>query len=73
MLQPVIDEASAGPPTPDAVESAHRCTVNGRAYVHIILRRDGMLISVILTNARSAKHSRADSQRAYPRLRHSDS
>jgi len=49
MLQPVIDEASAGRPTPDAVESAHRCTVNGRAYVHIILRRDGMLISVILT------------------------
>ena len=49
MLQPVIDQASAGRPTPDAVESAHRCTVNGRAYVHIILRREGILISVILT------------------------
>ena len=49
MLEPVVERASAGRPKPDAVESAHRCTVNGRAYVHIILRRDGMLISVILT------------------------
>jgi len=49
MLQPIIDQASVGQATPDEVESAHRCTVNGRAYVHIILRREGLLISVILT------------------------
>jgi len=49
MLQPVIDGASAGRTTPDTVESAHRCNVNGRAYVHIVLRREGTLISVILT------------------------
>lgn len=49
MLQPVVDQAGIGRPTPDAVESAHRCTVNGRAYVHVILRRDNMLISIILT------------------------
>jgi hypothetical protein len=55
MLQPVIDQASLGRPTPDAVQSAHRCTVNGRSYVHIILRRDGVLISVILTRRSSTE------------------
>ena len=49
MLQPVIDRAAAGRATPDTVESAHRCTVNGRAYVHIILKRGDTLISVIVT------------------------
>ena len=55
MLQPVVDEAAAGRSAPDAVESAHRCTVNGRAYVHIILRRDKTLISVILTRRTAAE------------------
>lgn len=49
MLEPVVERASAGQSTLDAIVSAHRCTVNGRAYVHIILRRHGSLISVILT------------------------
>ena len=59
MLQPVIDRAADGRATPDAVESAHRCTVNGRAYVHIILKRGGALISVILT--------RREAGEAFPR------
>jgi hypothetical protein len=49
MLQPLIDRAAEGRATLDAVESAHRCTVNGRAYVHIILKRGDTLISVIVT------------------------
>jgi hypothetical protein len=55
MLQPVIDRAADGRATPDAVESAHRCTVNGRAYVHIILRRGGTLISVIVTRRQAGE------------------
>ena len=49
MLQPVIDRVSTDRSEPDTVESAHRCTVNGRSYIHIVLRRQGTLISVILT------------------------
>jgi hypothetical protein len=44
MLQPILNQFPG-----DDLVSAHRCTVNGRAYVHIILRRKGMLISVIMT------------------------
>jgi hypothetical protein len=44
MLQPVIDKMPG-----DDLVSAHRCTIQGRDYVHIILRRHGTLISVILT------------------------
>lgn len=44
ILQPILDESPG-----DQVESAHRCTVNGRTYVHVILRRGTTLISVILT------------------------
>ncbi len=44
MLQPVLDRFPG-----DTLVSAHRCTVNGRAYVHFILRRDQTTISVILT------------------------
>ena len=44
MLQPIVDQSPG-----DQVESAHRCTVNGRIYVHVILRRGTTLISVILT------------------------
>jgi hypothetical protein len=44
MLQPVLDKAPG-----DAVVSAHRCTIGGRDYVHMILRRRDTLISVILT------------------------
>jgi len=47
MLQPVLD--AAGTPGIDAVVSAHRCTIEGRFYVHIILRRGQTLLSVILT------------------------
>ena len=44
MLQPVVDAAGT-----DSIVSAHRCTIMGRSYVHIILRRGQMLLSVILT------------------------
>ena len=44
MLQPVLDQAGGLP-----VVSAHRCTAEGRNYVHIILRQDRTLISVVLT------------------------
>jgi hypothetical protein len=44
MLQPVVDAAGIG-----SVVSAHRCTIMGRSYVHVILRRGQMLLSVILT------------------------
>jgi hypothetical protein len=44
MLRPILDQAPG-----DAVVSAHRCTIGGRAYVHVILRRDGKMLSVILT------------------------
>jgi hypothetical protein len=54
MLQPVLDQFAG-----DSLVSAHRCTVNGRNYVHVILQRDKVPISVILT-----KREKAD---AYPR------
>jgi hypothetical protein len=44
MLQPVVDAADGG-----VALSAHRCDIQGRAYIHIVLRRDQTLISVILT------------------------
>jgi hypothetical protein len=44
MLQPALDAADGG-----IALSAHRCDIQGRAYVHIILQRDQTLISVILT------------------------
>jgi len=50
MLQPVLDQFPG-----DSLVSAHRCTVNGRDYVHMILRRDQMLISVILTKRRDGE------------------
>jgi len=54
MLQPILDQFPG-----DSLVSAHRCTVNGRSYVHMILRRNNMLISVIMT-----RREKAD---AYPR------
>jgi hypothetical protein len=48
MLQPVID-AAGGVGSAISVVSAHRCSVSGRAYVHIILRRGQTMLSVILT------------------------
>jgi hypothetical protein len=44
MLQPILDQMPG-----DAVVSAHRCTVGGRAYVHVIVRRGQSMISVIMT------------------------
>ena len=44
MLEPVIEAADM-----DSIVSAHRCTIMGRSYVHVILRRGQMLLSVILT------------------------
>jgi hypothetical protein len=44
MLQPVVEAADM-----DEIVSAHRCTIMGRSYVHVILRRGRMLLSVILT------------------------
>ena len=55
MLQPILDQAQG-----DAVVSAHRCTIGGRAYVHVILRHDGKMLSVILTK-------RAEGE-AFPRM-----
>jgi hypothetical protein len=49
MLQPVLDQLAG-----DSLVSAHRCTVNGRDYVHMILRRNNMLISVIMTRREKA-------------------
>jgi hypothetical protein len=49
MLQPVIDAAGKSGMKIDSVVSAHRCTIMGRSYVHVILRRGQMLVSVILT------------------------
>jgi hypothetical protein len=45
MVQPILDAAGAE----YAAVSAHRCTVEGRAYIHIILRRGQTPVSVILT------------------------
>jgi hypothetical protein len=48
MLQPVLDAAG----TDYATVSAHRCNVDDRAYIHIILRQlkqSQTLVSVILT------------------------
>lgn len=45
MLQPLLDAAGAD----YSLVSAHRCTVAGRAYVHVILQRGQTLASVILT------------------------
>jgi hypothetical protein len=50
MLQPVLDQFPG-----DSLVSAHRCTVGGRDYVHMILRRDRMLISVILTKRKDGE------------------
>ena len=50
MLQPILDQSPG-----DTVESAHRCTVSGRDYVHVILRRGRTLISVILTKRTGAE------------------
>jgi hypothetical protein len=50
MLQPVLDKAPG-----DAVISAHRCTIGGRDYVHMILRRQGTMISVILTRRKQGE------------------
>jgi len=50
MLQPVLDQFPG-----DSLVSAHRCTVGGRDYVHMILRRDQMLISVILTKRKDGE------------------
>ncbi len=47
MLQPILDLSPGDP-----VVSAHRCTVSGRTYVHVILRRGTTLVSVILTRRR---------------------
>jgi hypothetical protein len=44
MLQPILDQTPG-----DAVVSAHRCTIFGRDYMHIIVRREGKLLSVIMT------------------------
>jgi hypothetical protein len=44
MLQPILDQTPR-----DQVVSAHRCTIGGRAYMHVILRHDGKMLSVILT------------------------
>jgi hypothetical protein len=44
MLQPVVEASDM-----DSIVSAHRCTIMGRSYVHVILRRGQMLLSVILT------------------------
>jgi hypothetical protein len=44
MLPPVLDAADGG-----VALSAHRCDIQGRAYIHIVLRRDQTLISAILT------------------------
>jgi len=54
MLQPILDQFPG-----DSLVSAHRCTVNGRSYVHVIMRRNNMMISVIMT-----RREKAD---AYPR------
>jgi hypothetical protein len=50
MLQPILDQMPG-----DAVVSAHRCTADGRAYVHVIVRRGSTLISVIMTKRKSAE------------------
>jgi hypothetical protein len=50
MLQPILDQMPG-----DAVISAHRCTTDGRAYVHVIVRRGSTLISVIMTKRKSAE------------------
>jgi hypothetical protein len=44
MLQPLLDADGLS-----EVLSAHQCTAAGRAYIHIILRRDQTPVSVILT------------------------
>jgi hypothetical protein len=44
MLQPILDQTPG-----DQVVSAHRCTAYDRAYMHVIVRHEGKLISVIMT------------------------
>ena len=45
MLQTVLDAAGAD----YAVRSAHRCSVEGRAYFHVILQRNQIPVSLIFT------------------------
>jgi hypothetical protein len=55
MLQPILDQTPGDP-----VVSAHRCTIAGRNYVHIIVRREGKLLSVMMTKREKGE--------AFPRL-----
>jgi len=48
MLEPILDQVSTDH-TRNQVVSAHRCTIGGRAYMHVILRHEGKMLSVILT------------------------
>jgi hypothetical protein len=45
MLRPLLDAAGAE----YTLVSAHHCTAASRGYIHIVLRRDRTLVSVILT------------------------
>jgi hypothetical protein len=56
MLQPLLDAAGVDP----EVVSAHRCSVAGRTYIHVILRRGQTPVSVILT--------RRGDQEVFPRV-----
>jgi hypothetical protein len=44
MLEPILNQFAN-----DSLVSAHRCTINGRDYMHIIVRRNNMLISFVMT------------------------
>lgn len=55
MLQPVLDAAGRE----YTLASAHRCDIDGRSYVAIVLRRDRTLVSAILT--------RRSEQEVFPR------
>jgi hypothetical protein len=50
MLQPILDQFPG-----DSLVSAHRCTVNGRNYMHIIVRRNNKLISFTMTRRDKAE------------------
>lgn len=50
MLQPILDQMPG-----DEVVSAHRCTIDGRQYMHVVLRRRGTLLSVTMTKRREGE------------------
>jgi hypothetical protein len=55
MLQPILDQMPG-----DTVVSAHRCTIEGHAYMHVIVEHQGKPVSIAMT--------RRDEGDVFPRI-----